>query len=162
METNKENKYIDVKNKIQEFWETYNNNNYGLSMMARYTIVSAALKTEFSNFNFIGFYVVKVVNNDKILEIGPYQSDILATAHIEYGKGVCGTCWKEEKTIIENDVSQCKNYIACDDVTKAEICVPVIQNNKMIALLDIDSIIKNDFDEIDKKYLSEIIGFLVK
>jgi GAF domain-containing protein len=92
-----------------------------------------------------------------VLEIGPYQSDILATAHILIGKGVCGTCWEQKTTRLINRVRECKNYIACDNVTKAEICVPVFdQDGEVKAVFDIDSLVEDCFCQIDQEHIEEI------
>lgn len=86
-----------------------------------------------------------------MLEIGPYQSDILATAHILIGKGVCGTCWKKKETRLINRVKECKNYIACDNVTKAEICVPVFdKDGEVKAVFDVDSLVEDCFCSVDQ------------
>jgi GAF domain-containing protein len=85
-----------------------------------------------------------------VLEIGPYQSDILATAHILIGKGVCGTCWETKQTRLINRVRECKNYIACDNVTKAELCVPVFNaQGEVKAVFDIDSLTEDCFCKVD-------------
>ena len=93
------------------------------------------------------------------MEIGPYQSDILATARIELGKGVCGTCWEKAETRIVNRVRECKNYIACDNVTKAEICLPVFAkgSNDVIAVFDVDCLQEDVFDEEDQNELEAIL-----
>ena len=90
--------------------------------------------------------------------MGPYMSTILATPRINYGKGVCGTAWEERKTQIVDDVRQCKNYIACDNDTLSEIVVPVWEDGEVVAVLDIDGKEKGLFDEVDRKYLEEIVA----
>lgn len=158
---NTEQKYKKILENLESFFQTYNHEGYGLNPQARYTIVSAAIKNEFPEWNFVGFYTVESKENKEVLEIGPYQSDILATAHILSGKGVCGTCWQNGETIIINKVKDCKNYIACDNVTKAEICVPVLDStSKVRAVLDVDSIKEDCFSELDKKNLEEITKFI--
>ena len=155
--------YQKVIENLENFFEKYNQDDFGLDKMARYTIVSAAINNEFKEFNFVGFYTVEKKDKGEILEIGPYQSDILATAHIQFGKGVCGTCWEKKETIIINDVNECNNYIACDGVTKAEICVPIFKSDgEMIALLDIDSLVQDFFTKTDKDNLEKIVKFIVK
>ena len=134
--------------------ETY----YTQNSAARMTLISVALQKTNPEFNFVGFYEVDTVDN--ILKVAPYQSDILATPFISQGAGVCGTCWKEAKVQIENNVKLCKNYIACDDITKAEICVPVFDKSKenVVAVLDIDSTILERFNETDSEQLSKILN----
>lgn len=103
-------------------------------------------------FWWTGFYRVK----DGELILGPFQGPI-ACMHIAYGRGVCGTAWKKEKTIIVPDVEQFPGHIACSSQSRSEIVVPVFdKENKVIAVLDIDSEHLSTFDETDKKYLEEI------
>jgi len=93
------------------------------------------------------------------LEIGPNASDILATPRIDLGKGVCGESWEKKKTMLVKYVNECKNYIACDNETQSEIVVPVIDENSKIvtAVLDVDSTVKEGFDEVDQHYLELIV-----
>ena len=103
-------------------------------------------------FWWTGFYRVK----DGELILGPFQGPI-ACMHIAYGRGVCGTAWKKEETIIVTDVEQFPGHIACSSVSRSEIVVPVFdKDKKVIAVLDIDSENLATFDEIDKKYLEAI------
>lgn len=103
-------------------------------------------------FWWTGFYRVK----DGELILGPFQGPI-ACMHIAYGRGVCGTAWKKEKTIIVPDVEQFPGHIACSSQSRSEIVVPVFdKDNKVIAVLDIDSEHLSTFDETDQKYLEEI------
>lgn len=103
-------------------------------------------------FWWTGFYRVK----DGELILGPFQGPI-ACMHIAYGRGVCGTAWKKEKTIIVPDVEQFPGHIACSSQSRSEIVVPVFdKENKVIAVLDIDSEHLSTFDETDQKYLEEI------
>jgi GAF domain-containing protein len=76
------------------------------------------------------------------------------------GKGVCGTSWAEAKTLIVPDVEKFPGHIACSSLSKSEIVVPVIRNNKVVAVLDVDSIDLNTFDTTDEQYLEEIISFI--
>eukprot|EP01015_Nassula_variabilis_P035039 TRINITY_DN872_c0_g1_i4.p2 TRINITY_DN872_c0_g1~~TRINITY_DN872_c0_g1_i4.p2 ORF type:complete len:102 (-),score=18.58 TRINITY_DN872_c0_g1_i4:102-407(-) len=93
-----------------------------------------------------------------------YQSVILATPFINYGKGVCGTCWATKQVQIVNDISTCDNYIACDEETKSEVVIPVFYDStatsEVRAVFDVDSIHKDRFDEIDEKYIQELVNFL--
>ena len=103
-------------------------------------------------FWWTGFYRVK----DGELILGPFQGPI-ACMHIAYGRGVCGTAWKKEETIIVPDVEQFPGHIACSSQSRSEIVVPVFdKENKVIAVLDIDSERLSTFDETDQKYLEEI------
>ncbi|MDD4399476.1 MAG: GAF domain-containing protein [Dysgonamonadaceae bacterium] len=116
--------------------------------------MSAALKQVFGFF-WVGFY--RVIDNKLVL--GPFQGSIACT-HIEYGKGVCGTSWKEKKTIIVPDVDQFPSHIACSSLSKSEIVVPLISDGEVKAVLDIDSDSLDSFDELDSYYLNILVGYL--
>lgn len=120
-------------------------------IIANMANISAALK-EYFNFFWVGFYLVK--NNQLVL--GPFQGPVACT-RIAYGKGVCGTAWKENKTIIVPDVNQFPGHIACSSLSQSEIVVPIVHNNQVVAVLDVDSEHLNHFDETDKKYLTKIV-----
>lgn len=122
--------------------------------IANYANVSAALKEVF-DFLWVGFYRV----SDKVLVLGPFQGPIACT-RIAYGKGVCGFAWQEGKTIIVPDVDQFPGHIACSSRSKSEIVVPVVKEANIIAVLDVDSELLNNFDEIDTKYLEIICALL--
>lgn len=116
--------------------------------------ISAALKQTF-NFFWVGFYIVK--GNELVL--GPFQGPIACT-RIRFGKGVCGTAWKESRTLIVPDVEQFPGHIACSSASKSEIVVPITQQGKVVGVLDIDSDVPNDFDDIDARYLEEICTYI--
>ena len=122
--------------------------------IANYANVSAALKEVF-DFLWVGFYRV----SDKVLVLGPFQGPIACT-RIAYGKGVCGFAWQEGKTVIVPDVDQFPGHIACSSRSKSEIVVPVFKEANIIAVLDVDSELLNNFDEIDAKYLEIICALL--
>ena len=122
--------------------------------IANYANVSAALKEVF-DFLWVGFYRV----SDKVLVLGPFQGPIACT-RIAFGKGVCGFAWQEGKTIIVPDVDQFPGHIACSSRSKSEIVVPVVKEAKILAVLDVDSELLNNFDEIDAKYLEIICALL--
>ena len=123
-------------------------------MTANMANVAAALKQTF-DFFWVGFYVVK----EDMLVLAPFQGPIACT-RIRHGKGVCGTAWKEAKTLIVPDVEQFPGHIACNAASRAEIVVPVIREGKVIAVLDIDSDKPDSFDEVDANYLERICGLL--
>jgi L-methionine (R)-S-oxide reductase len=114
----------------------------------------AALKEQFGWF-WVGFYLVK----GEDLVLGPFQGPIACT-RIRYGKGVCGSSWKEAQTLIVPDVEQFPGHIACSSLSKSEIVVPVIRNGKVIGVLDVDSENLDQFDTTDKKYLEEVVNLL--
>jgi L-methionine (R)-S-oxide reductase len=156
----KEVRYEKSISLLSQYFDTYkvSSGKYRLNSSAVMTLISASLHMTNPEFNFVGFYTVDQESN--VLVIGPYQSDILASPFIESGKGVCGSCWLEGETQIVNDVKACKNYIACDDVTKAEICVPVRDpnTNEVVAVFDIDSLDINRFDSTDQEFLEKILA----
>ena len=116
-------------------------------VIANLSNVAAALKQTF-NFFWVGFYLVK----DQQLVLGPFQGPIACT-RIQLGKGVCGTSWKEERTILVPDVDAFPGHIACSSASKSEIVVPGFKDKKVALVLDVDSDQLNDFDDNDKKYL---------
>ena len=124
-----------------------------LSFQAKMSLSSSVLAFQFENWIFCGFYVS--CNKNK-LEIGPYQGKVLPCTNIKYGSGVCGTSAQKKRTIIVNNVLEYANYISCDSDTKSEIVVPIFNKRKLIAVLDIDSNKKNDFDNTDKECLEKI------
>ena len=124
-------------------------------LIANMANVSAALKSTF-NWWWVGFYLVK----DNQLVLGPFQGPIACT-RIDYGKGVCGTSWLQQKTIIVPDVHKFPGHIACSAESNSEIVVPVWnQSQQMIAVLDCDSEFFNQYDETDQQYLEEICKLL--
>jgi GAF domain-containing protein len=123
-------------------------------LIANLANVTAALKEQF-NWLWVGFYLVK--NNE--LVIGPFQGPVACT-RIKKGKGVCGTSWAEGKTIIVDDVEKFPGHIACSSLSRSEIVVPVIRNNVVVAVLDVDSEALAHFDETDKNYLELVVNEL--
>lgn len=115
----------------------------------------AAIIHETFKFWWTGFY--RVINNELIL--GPFQGPIACT-RIGYGKGVCGTAWKEGKTIVVDDVHEFPGHIACSSASKSEIVVPIFKDNQVVAVLDIDSEKFATFDNIDKEWLEKIIDLV--
>ena len=116
----------------------------------------AALREAFGFF-WIGFYLVK---NDQLV-LGPFQGDV-ACYRIRKGRGVCGTAWAEARTQVVPDVEQFPGHIACSSLSKSEIVVPVIANDEVIGVLDIDSDELATFDETDRIYLEKLVDVLVK
>ena len=116
----------------------------------------AMLKEAF-DFWWVGFYFVKQTRDSQQLVLGPFQGP-LACTRIHYGKGVCGTAWKQKQTIIVPNVDEFPGHIACSSLSKSEIVVPVIRNGEVVAVLDIDSKDLNTFSFTDKEYLEDILG----
>jgi GAF domain-containing protein len=125
-------------------------------LVANLSNIAAALKQTF-NFFWVGFYLVK----ENELVLGPFQGPIACT-RIGLGKGVCGTSWKEKKTIIVPNVDEFPGHIACSSDSKSEIVLPAFKNNNVFLVLDVDSDQLNDFDEIDAKYLAQVIELIEK
>ena len=111
----------------------------------------AALIQESFHFWWTGFY--RVINNQLVL--GPFQGPVACT-RIGFGKGVCGTSWKERQTIVVEDVEQFPGHIACSSESKSEIVVPLMKNNEVIGVLNIDSERLATFDQTDKEWLEQI------
>lgn len=123
-------------------------NDYDITTLSN---ASALLNMYLEDINWVGFYLLK--NNQLIL--GPFQGKVACT-NIKIGRGVCGTCIQDEKTILVPNVHEFKGHIACDSASNSEICIPLYVNNKLYGLLDIDSPILNRFNEIDKINLEKI------
>ena len=123
-------------------------------LIANMANIAAALHNTF-HFWWTGFYIVK----DNSLVLGPFQGP-LACTRIPFNKGVCGTSWAQNKTIIVPNVHEFPGHIACSSDSKSEIVVPIRRNNEVIAVLDIDSAEYNTFDTLDKQYLEQIADFL--
>ena len=115
----------------------------------------AAIIHETFKFWWTGFY--RVINNELVL--GPFQGPVACT-RIAYGKGVCGTAWKEGKTIVVDNVHEFPGHIACSSTSKSEIVVPIFKDNQVVAVLDIDSEKFATFDNIDKEWIEKIIDLV--
>jgi GAF domain-containing protein len=114
----------------------------------------AALKEQFG-WLWVGFYLVKKGE----LVLGPFQGPVACT-RIRKGRGVCGASWAEAKTLIVPDVERFPGHIACSSLSRSEIVVPVLVNNEVVAVLDVDSELYDQFDETDQLYLEMIIRFI--
>ena len=123
-------------------------------LIANLANITGALKEQF-NWLWIGFYLVK---NDELV-LGPFQGPVACT-RIKKGKGVCGASWADAKTLIVPDVEKFPGHIACSSLSRSEIVVPIIRNNKVLGVLDADSIDLDHYDIIDQKYLEQIIELI--
>lgn len=123
-------------------------------LIANLANIAGALKEQFG-WLWVGFYIVR----EEELVLSPFQGPIACT-RIRYGKGVCGTSWKEAVTLIVPDVEKFPGHIACSSLSKSEIVVPVIRDKKVKAVLDVDSTALNEFDTVDQQYLEEIISLI--
>lgn len=115
----------------------------------------SALLNQFENINWCGFYTVKQDG----LYLGPFQGEV-ACSFIPFDKGICGRCYQQKKTIIIDDVLADKDHIACSSASRSEIVTPIIKNNKVVALIDIDAPIKNRFTQSDKEILEKVAEIL--
>lgn len=116
--------------------------------------ITAALKEQFA-WLWIGFYLVK---KDELV-LGPFQGPIACT-RIQKERGVCGACWTQKKTLIVPDVEKFPGHIYCSSSSVSEIVIPLIRNDEVWAVLDVDSKELSAFDEIDQRFLEEITGWL--
>jgi L-methionine (R)-S-oxide reductase len=116
--------------------------------------IAAALKEQFDWF-WVGFYLVK----DDELVLGPFQGPVACT-RIKKGKGVCGTSWERAEVIIVPDVDEFPGHIACAAASRSEIVLPLYQQGNIVGVLDVDSVELANFDEIDAKYLQQILDLL--
>ncbi len=121
-------------------------------LIANLANISAMLKQQFG-WLWIGFYLVK----ENQLVLGPFQGP-LACTRILKGKGVCGTSWDKEETIIVTDVNRFPGHIACSSLSLSEIVVPMKRDGEVIGVLDADSELYGHFNETDKKFLEEIVN----
>ena len=124
-------------------------------LIANLANITGALKEQF-NWLWIGFYLVK---GDELV-LGPFQGPVACT-RIKKGKGVCGASWAKAETLIVPDVEKFPGHIACSSLSRSEIVVPIIRNNKVFGVLDADSIEPDQYDSIDKKYLEQIIELII-
>lgn len=106
--------------------------------------------------NWSGFYVLNPENPETELILGPFQGKV-ACQIIKFGKGVCGNAVTKSKTQLVPNVNEYPGHIACDGETQSEIVVPIIKDNKVLGVLDIDCLEFNGFNEIDVKYLEELV-----
>jgi len=123
-------------------------------LIANLSNLSAALKSTF-NFLWVGFYFHK----EGELVLGPFQGPI-ACNRLQLGKGVCGTAVLKKETIIVPDVDLFDGHIACSSLAKSEIVLPIFRNDKVFAVLDVDSEQLDYFNEVDKRFLGEIVSLI--
>ena len=121
-------------------------------LIANLANITAALKEQFG-WLWVGFYLVK----EDELVLGPFQGPIACT-RIKKGRGVCGTSWQKAETLIVADVEKFPGHIACSSLSRSEIVVPVIRNNEVVGVLDVDSESLDLFDKTDAKYLEQIVA----
>lgn len=122
--------------------------------------IAAALKEQFGWF-WVGFYMVKENANtgNSELVLGPFQGPVACT-RIAKGRGVCGTSWAKEETIVVPDVEKFPGHIACSSASKSEIVVPIFNGKSVVGVLDVDSDRLDQFDAVDQQYLEAIVGLI--
>lgn len=147
---NKEEKYQTLLPQLKSLLEGETD------LIANMANVAAALRQTFGFF-WVGFYRL----DHEILVLGPFQGP-LACTRIRYGKGVCGTAWRDASTVIVPDVDDFPGHIACNSASKSEIVVPLFRKESIIGVLDSDSDRLDSFDETDARYLEEICSLLGK
>ena len=125
------------------------------NMTARLSNASAVLAQAFPNANWVGFYLV----DGDSLTVGPFQGKP-AVSRIGYGKGVCGTAWREEKTQVVAEVACFAGHIACDCNTHSEIVVPLWRDGAIWGVLDMDSVLPGHFTQADRLGLEEAVKLL--
>ena len=118
--------------------------------------IAAALR-QTMGFFWVGFYLVK----ENQLVLGPFQGPIACT-RIDFGKGVCGASWKEQRTIVVPDVELFPGHIACSSASKSEIVLPAFKNGAVALVLDVDSDVLQDFDDVDALALEKVMRIIEK
>ena len=144
-DSSKEKKYRNLTNQIDALMGAETD------QIANLSNIAAALKQTF-DFSWVGFYLVK----NGVLVLGPFQGQVACT-RIAYGQGVCGTAWKNRKTLVISDVNLFPGHIVCNSESKSEIVVPLLSGGEVVGVLDIDSDLLNDFDETDAGFLEDIV-----
>ncbi len=123
-------------------------------LIANLANITAALKEQFG-WLWVGFYLVK---NDELV-LGPFQGPVACT-RIKRGRGVCGAAWANAETLIVDDVEKFPGHIACSSLSKSEIVIPILRNDIVLGVLDVDSEQLSHFDSIDANYLEKIIALI--
>ena len=126
------------------------------NVLANLSNASALLKSTFPNTVFAGFYLF----DGNRLMLGPLQGGV-SCVRIALGKGVCGESAASRQSVIVGDVKNYSNYISCDSKALSEIVVPMVKKEQLLAVLDLDSSVLDDYDEIDQKYLEEFVSILL-
>lgn len=127
------------------------------NVLANLSNASALLKTSFPNTVFAGFYLFD--GNELIL--GPFQGRV-SCVRIALGKGVCGESAASRQTVIVGDVKIYPNYISCDSSARSEIVVPMVKEGRLLGVLDLDSSLVDDYDDLDLKYLEKFVAILLE
>ena len=148
--TGKEQRYQALLQEVEALTETETDD------IANMANIAAAIHAKMG-FHWTGFY--RVVGEELVL--GPFQGPVACT-RIRFGRGVCGTAWKEGRTLIVPDVEQFPGHIACSALSRSEIVIPIFRNGVVWGELDIDSAETDSFDAVDEHYLSRILTPLTR
>ena len=141
----KETRYAELLEEIQALTASESDD------IANMANIAAAIHAKMG-FHWTGFY--RVLGDELVL--GPFQGPVACT-RIRCGRGVCGTAWKEARTLIVPDVDQFPGHIACSALSRSEIVIPILRDDAVWGELDIDSAELDTFDAVDEHYLSEIL-----
>jgi L-methionine (R)-S-oxide reductase len=147
----KEENYVQAINAIEAILD------HDINLAGNLANTTGLINYFLKDINWVGFYLV----NKGRLEVGPFIG-LPACTRIEINKGVCGTSWAKQETIIVPDVEAFPGHIACDSSSRSEIVVPIIKSGKVLGVLDIDSPKVSNFDKIDQKYLEIIVNKIIK
>lgn len=143
-----------VKMKEKQLESLLENINYEISILAN---TSAFIKQEFEDVSWAGFYL----NQNQQLILGPFQG-LIACTLIPFDKGVCGACASSKKTICVENVHEFPGHIACDSASNSEIVIPIIIDDDLYGVLDLDSTSFNRFKKDDQIILEKLVAILVK
>ena len=149
----KEEKYKNIIPQIESL--IYGEDNF----IANLSNITSVLKYSIDNVSWVGFYLFD--KSKKELVLGPFQGKVACT-RIKPGMGVCGTAVMERRTVIVDDVNKFEGHIFCDPDSKSEIVIPIIKDDEIKGVLDIDSGIFSNFNLTDKKYLEKLINNISK
>lgn len=144
----KETRYAELLEEIQALTASESDD------IANMANIAAAIQAKMG-FHWTGFY--RVCGEELVL--GPFQGPVACT-RIAYGRGVCGTAWKEARTLIVPDVDQFPGHIACSALSRSEIVIPILREGAVVAELDIDSAELDTFDAVDEHYLTVLLTSL--
>lgn len=128
------------------------------NLIANLSNASALLFENLPDINWAGFYLYEAQTDELVL--GPFQGKV-ACIRIKNGRGVCGTAFAKNESVVVDNVHDFPGHIACDAKSQSEIVIPLMKNGKTIGVLDVDAPITNRFDEIDRGYLEDFVLILL-
>ncbi len=151
MPTEKKSAYDILLAQLKALLEGENN------ALANLANASALIKEALPNSVFAGFYLY----DGQELILSPFQGRV-SCVHIQLGKGVCGESAQKKQTLIVEDVTKHANYISCDSAALSEIVVPIYQGDQLLGVLDLDSRLVGDYDQLDQDYLEQFVAILLE